>query len=132
MFSSESQNAYKLGLTLGLTARIFGARAPLQDIARKLLHEILRPQSTEVYKHTDYEPAKNMFNDAKGRRGADGGIDIAIIDWWLRDEEFVRSVEDRCEWADCKGQEIDELWLADPRYDEKMEELERVVEKAVW
>ena len=82
------QTAYKLGLGLGLVARKFGAKALSMDIARKLLDEVIRPR------FIDYRPIN------ADRLAASQGINTAIIDWCLYDDEFMRSIKHHYRWAD--------------------------------
>jgi len=100
--------------------RTFGARAPSREIARKLLHEIVRPQFPSAYASVEYEPAGKLFNHAENWHAAIEGIDTAIVFWWFCDEEFVRSVEHHHAWADWRRREIGEVWLGDPTCNEKM------------
>jgi len=100
MLFNRSRNAYEVGLTLGIMAGTFAARSPSQAIARKLLHDIIRPRFNNADISIDYEPAKSLFSDIDDGIAANNGIDTAIIDWWLCDDDFVLSVEDHHERVD--------------------------------
>jgi hypothetical protein len=125
------QNAYELGLGLGFMARTFGARAPSKHIAKKLLHEIVKPSFVDDFGYAiiRYKPAKIVLDDIEDWLAAYEGIDTAIIDWWLCDVEFIWLVKNHNKLADCERQDMSDIWSDDARYNEKMAELERAIEK---
>ena len=111
----QRSSPWEIGNTLGLFARKFGARAPLNWIAHQLFHDCVRARIVDddvvrlKYAHKDTETVDfQYFCDL------DDGIDTSLCDWWLLDINFVLDCEEFEEWRDVTEDSITwdliELW----------------------
>jgi len=97
----QQQGPWEIGVTLGLFARKFGARAPLNWISRQLFHDCVRVKIVDDdvvrlnYAHGDTE-----IVDFKYFCDLDDGIDTSLCDWWLSDIDFFLDYEEFKEWRD--------------------------------
>ncbi|PMD43676.1 hypothetical protein L207DRAFT_631740 [Hyaloscypha variabilis F] len=97
----QQQGPWEIGITLGLFARKFGARAPLDWISHQLFHDCVRAKimSDDVvrlyYTHGDTEIVDfQFFCDL------DDGINTSLCDLWLSDIDFFLDYEEFREWRD--------------------------------
>jgi hypothetical protein len=118
-FERCSSYGDELGITLGLFAQKFGARAPLEWIAYQWYDDCVEARfdsssdTVELYyahgrSHTVWA---DFFSDLEQ------GIDIALLDWWLEDSDYVRDFEEFENWKEMMedgmnwdGIDILELW----------------------
>lgn len=110
-----SSDAVDIGMSLGCFAQFFGARAPLDWIAHQLYYDCFRPKIIiddmvilKIYNHDD-ERAEiwNCHVDFEFFSRLDIGIETALFDWWLTDDEFLAAQKEFEEW---EADEINNLW----------------------
>jgi hypothetical protein len=90
-----------IGIELGLMVRAFGARAPVRQLARQLLHDCYHVRRIDegcqviVISYEDGEIGLDFeyFCDIEE------GIDMALMDWWLADLDFYDAYNRYCDWA---------------------------------
>ncbi|KAI9742311.1 MAG: hypothetical protein M1818_004211 [Claussenomyces sp. TS43310] len=97
----QQQDPWEIGITLGFSARKFGARAPLNWISYQLFYDCVRAKIVDddvarlKYAHGDTEIVDfQFFCDLED------GIDTRSCDWWLSDDDFFLDYETFEEWRD--------------------------------
>ncbi|KAF2004753.1 hypothetical protein P154DRAFT_586372 [Amniculicola lignicola CBS 123094] len=96
-----SDGGHDIGLSLGLLARRFGARAPVRRIALQLLLDCADVKSidynTQMVKIA--YSGNRFIMDFSHFRDIDDGIDTALFEWWLEESQFMDAYEEHCDWA---------------------------------
>ncbi|OBT51809.1 hypothetical protein VE04_08748 [Pseudogymnoascus sp. 24MN13] len=106
---------YKTGITLGLFARKFGARAPLNWISHQLFYDCVWTKivSDDVVRINFAHEKRAETVDFRFFRALDDGIKTSLCDWWLSDIDFL-DYENfkgcRDETEDAIAWELIELW----------------------
>lgn len=81
-----------IGVSLASFAKKFGARAPLHWVARQLFDDCVRNMQSQADEDLVYANRTKFFAEM------DDGIDTALIDWWLVDNDFVQAYKIYKEW----------------------------------
>lgn len=84
---------FDIGLSLGLFAKQFGARAPLDWIAHQLFLDCFWATPVGCFKKCD------------------DGIDVALMDWWLADTDFFQNYQWFKEWKSAEEESIQWNWV---------------------
>ena len=84
----SSDNAYEVGIYLGLLARSFGARSPL--------HQIILQLQLDCFRINTVNPDDQLFRFSYDDDfpAIENGVDEVLIDWWLTDPDFCVEYED--------------------------------------
>lgn len=97
----QRSDPWEIGVTLGLFAKTFGARAPLTWVSHQLFYDCVWVKIVEddvvrlKYAHGYTETVDfQFFCDL------DDGIDDSLCDWWLSDIDFFLDYEEFKEWQD--------------------------------
>ncbi|KAH8911991.1 hypothetical protein BR93DRAFT_42202 [Coniochaeta sp. PMI_546] len=88
-----------LGIYLGLFAKTFGARAPLDWIAHQLFHDCVWTRVVrehEMILKYAHGPTETVYADFFRQMNA--GIETVLRDWWLADIDFFLDCEGFKEW----------------------------------
>jgi len=111
----QQQDPWEIGVTLGLFARKFGARAPVNWISHQLFHDCVRAKILYddmvrlKYAHGHFEIVDSQFFFE-----LDDGIDTSLCDWWFLDDDFLLDCEDFGEWRDMTEDrmtwDLNEFW----------------------
>jgi len=116
-FAREFQrlDSFEIGLTLGVFAQMFGARAPLHWISYQLFDDCVRSNILDddvvrlhyAHNHTKIVDFQFFFD-------RDDGIETSLYDWWLTDTGFLLDYEEFDEWRDVTEdsmtEELIECW----------------------
>ncbi|KAL1591740.1 hypothetical protein SLS60_011739 [Paraconiothyrium brasiliense] len=108
-----SVGGYEIGLTLGLLARCFGARAPIRQIALQLLQDCSHVRFIDhdvQMVSASYWDREVMHLDFGHFRDIEDGIDTALYDWWLADPDFVYAYKEHCAWAIQIEEDLEREW----------------------
>ncbi|KAH6973918.1 hypothetical protein EDB80DRAFT_867941 [Ilyonectria destructans] len=79
----------EVGVALGLFAKCFGARAPVDWIANQLFEDL----------------AFGFFPRVQD------GIHVALIEWWLLDEDFILGLDAHDEWRELQLDLMIDRWI---------------------
>ena len=86
----QQADSWEIGVTLGLFARKFGARAPLNWISHQLFHYCVRVKIvTDDVVRLHYAHGHTEMVNFQFFCDLDAGIDIGVHDWWLLDVDFL-------------------------------------------
>lgn len=102
--SDSSIEGYDFGRYLAHIAQCFGARAPTQEIALRLLEDC--PRSYRVMR--EGEPAKWQRYTNNFYWILDG-IEEGLIDSWLADITFIHEFQAFSEWSDSLKTEVEDM-----------------------
>ena len=102
-----SIGGYDIGSNLGDIARHFGARAPVYEIAHRILAECAQSLSIDyrfdnvrISYWRDHNNIPVFFTLGFGHFfWIERGIDETLSDFWLKDVDFIISKYEHCEWA---------------------------------
>lgn len=87
----QGHSPWDIGIELGLFARMFGARAPLDWVSHQLFHDCVRAnikdEDNQVLK-LHYANGHSEMVDFQYGCDLDDGIDTSLVDWWLSDATF--------------------------------------------
>ena len=126
----QRHGPWEIGVTLGLFARKFGARAPLNWVSHQLFHDCVRPEimDNDVIR-LNYAPGYTEIVDFQFFRDVVDGIDTSLCDWWLSDVDFFLDYEEFKKWRevteDSMTWDLIEFWETwhDGDYDGTIKEL---------
>ncbi|KAL7942622.1 hypothetical protein V8C42DRAFT_331480 [Trichoderma barbatum] len=103
-FQSEHswQGGWETGMYLGDFARKFGARAPLDWVARQLFYDCTTTKiSDEVVVRIYYACDSSITIDFDFFWELDGGVENALYELWLADLDFYLNLNEFEEWRDA-------------------------------
>jgi hypothetical protein len=111
----QQQGPWEIGVTLGLFAQKFGARAPLNWISHQLFHDCVRAEIVDDdVVRLGYVHGQSEIVDFQFFCDLDDGIDTSLCDWWLSDIGFFLDYEEFKEWRDVMEDSMTwnliELW----------------------
>jgi hypothetical protein len=97
----QRHSPWEIGVSLGIFARKFGARAPLDWISHQLFHDCLRA----TIKRDDVVELRYAYGctevvDFQFFVDLDDGIHTSLYDWWLSEPDFYLDYEEFEEWRD--------------------------------
>ena len=95
----QQQSPWEIGVTLGVFAKKFGARAPLKWVAYQLFHDCVRVRvlDDDVIEHK-YAHRDTAMVDFQFCSDLADGVDTSLFEWWLSDIDFVLDYEEFKEW----------------------------------
>ena len=99
---------FEIGLSLGFFARNFGARAPLTWIAHQLYYDCVRPWVDDDGGFDMVTLRYAHLHRGSERVELDRGVETALLDWWLADNEFALNYKEFERWK--KAVEDDLAW----------------------
>jgi hypothetical protein len=93
----HQHDPYKTGITLGLFAQKFGARAPLNWISHQLFYDCVWTKIVADDEDDENDGVRIYFAHEKRAetvdfrffRALDDGIKTSLCDWWLSDIDFL-------------------------------------------
>ncbi|KFY70315.1 hypothetical protein V499_09271 [Pseudogymnoascus sp. VKM F-103] len=99
-------DSYETGITLGLFAQKFGARAPLHWISHQLFYDCVWTKIVADDEDDENDGVRIHFAHEKHPkqvdfpffRALDDGIDTVLCDGWFSDIDFAEDYEDFKEW----------------------------------
>lgn len=97
----QRHDPWEIGITLGVFAQKFGARAPLDWISHRLFRDCVRAKilNDDVVR-LNYAHEHTGIVDFTFFCDLDNGIETALYDWWLSNIDFFLDWEDFREWRD--------------------------------
>lgn len=110
-FLRNPLDGYDVGRGLGHMARSFGARAPVREIALRILTDCpffidVDAESQYVKWAIEYDACTNDYDvdfvDFEHFYWISVGIDDALFDSWLADGSFVEDYVAHCKWAESE------------------------------
>lgn len=110
---NPATGGYDIGMSLGFMARCFGARAPVRDIAYRILSECSRVRFVDHHAQSvrvSYWRGHETALDFEHFCWIDRGIDEALLDLWLSDIDFYRAYKEHCEWVSMLKDEMERDW----------------------
>lgn len=86
------RDPWGIGVSLASFAKKFGARAPLEWVARQLFDDYVRDMQSQADVEFFYANRTTFLVEM------DNGIDTALIDWWMADFDFFQAYKVYKEW----------------------------------
>jgi len=100
----QRHDPWEIGITLGVFAQKFGARAPLTWISHQLFYDCVRAKIVDDdVVRLNYKHGHTEIVDFQFFCDLDDGIDTSLCDWWLSDIDFLLDYEEFKEWRDVTG-----------------------------
>ncbi|KAL9105178.1 MAG: hypothetical protein Q9227_009591 [Pyrenula ochraceoflavens] len=97
----QRHDPWDIGVTLGLFARKFGARAPLDWVSHQLFHDCVRAKIVDDdVVRLSYAHGHTEIVDFQFFCDLDDGIDTSLCDWWLSDIDTLPDYEEFKEWQE--------------------------------
>jgi hypothetical protein len=103
----QRSDPWELGIALGLFAKTFGARAPLDWVSHQLFYDCVWTKILDddvvrlKYAHGYTETVDSRFFC-----DLDDGIDTSLYEWWLSDIDFFLDYKEFEEWRDVTEDSI--------------------------
>ncbi|KAF4625595.1 hypothetical protein G7Y89_g12571 [Cudoniella acicularis] len=103
----QQSDPWEIGVALGVFAKTFGARAPLNWVSHELFHDCVWVKIIDDdVARLKYAPGCTEIVGFQFFYDLEGGIDDTLYDWWLRDIDFFRDYEEFKEWRDITEDRI--------------------------
>jgi hypothetical protein len=85
----QRNGPWEIGITLGVFAQTFGARAPVDWISHQIFHDCIRAKIVDDnVVRLNYRHGHTEMVDFQFFCDLDDGIDTNLCDWWLSDIDF--------------------------------------------
>lgn len=108
-----TNGGYDIGMSLAFVARCFGARAPVRDIAHRILSECTRIRYVNHHAQNvrvSYWHGHETTLDFEHFYWIERGIDEALFDFWLNDIDFCIAYKEHREWVSMLEDEMERDW----------------------
>jgi hypothetical protein len=109
-FFDPSNGGYSIGLELGSLVRPFGARAPLYQIALQIQLDCSSMDIDNQIVECSYGENQVHYLDSADIRDIEEGVEIALVDCWLLNSEFLDKYEEHSAWGLQVDAEVEEEW----------------------
>lgn len=109
-------DGWDVGVGLGLFAKRFGARAPLDWIAQQLYYDLTTAPEVDRdgdlhFGSVSYEDGKTEDLDLSFFPQVEDGIHTALFEWWLLDEDFILGLKAFNEWRELHLELMVDRWI---------------------